>query len=389
MSVRSYDSAEGSDESIENLTKKILSRLSSTDFTSNKHDSAVRAIVDLQKLLADGHLISRTSQLQLLCAGVAIQRRVFVEDDIETKRLFRGTTTLVFVLIVTADHSVTNRSSDCTASMQVVARAASRSLWDDLKLISDGEDDSLVPPSELAKAAMNFACTQLQTAAIDDLHGIAATFFHAIAESFLAQQLSVETENDFLSLNAMRFAAVASSERNDESIANIVSAAESEMGQVVFRDLLLSFSLPRSVLGVRRVLIVTREAQQFATENHAVIVSNTHNDAMSGAAWCWENSSDEMTKICVLLAGVAMLTTTGNKEELRKADAFSGRVLLPFLETKPCAPELLRIALVPSSNLWVLHSLRNGKLSIESAATGLDGLLSACLALTDALARKK
>ena len=59
---------------------------------------------------------------------------------------------------------------------------------------------------------------------------------------------------------------------------------------------------------------------------------------MAGAEFIWQHSKDELERACALLAGVAILTTRGGEDPIRKKDAFVGRVSLPFLETTPPPP---------------------------------------------------
>ncbi len=371
------------------LAQKIHKRLSGADFSAHKHDSAVRAMGALYDALDSGAVVSRGAQLQLLCAGVALQRRIFVCEDAPQVALLGRSAALLLVLIVLADRLATGRTPDADAARDVLQRAAARSVHDDLRELREDEPDEAVPPGELAKAAMQLAGTQLETSSTEQLIPLAATFFKASGDSFVAQQLSGGRVDDFLTLGAARFAAAASRSNSDEAIQNVVSAAESEMGQVVFRDLIMSFKLPAFVLGVRRVLIVTREAQQTATESFPEIVNEAHNRAMEGALWSWKHNDDAIVRICVLLAGSALLLTEGGKDEIRKADAFAGRVLLPFLETPPAPPHLSRITLVPQTQTWTLHKFQHaGKLSVECSGCGEQGLLLCLLPLLDTLVSK-
>ena len=66
---------------------------------------------------------------------------------------------------------------------------------------------------------------------------------------------------------------------------------------------------------------------------------------MAGAEFIWQHSKDELERACALLAGVAILTTRGGEDPIRKKDAFVGRVSLPFFETTPPPPGVKRLAL--------------------------------------------
>ena len=86
-----------------------------------------------------------------------------------------------------------------------------------------------------------------------------------------------------------------------------------------------------------------------------------------------------MKRVCALLAGIAMLTTTGTDDTIRKATAFNGLVQLPFLETVPPAKRTqARLALVPTTRSWALYSLSaSGKPIVEISQRGFDGLVMA------------
>ena len=58
-----------------------------------------------------------------------------------------------------------------------------------------------------------------------------------------------------------------------------------------------------------------------------------------------------------MLAGIAILTTKGGDDPIRKLDAFRGRVALPFLETVGAINKGLRLTLVPDARRWILYSL--------------------------------
>ena len=49
---------------------------------------------------------------------------------------------------------------------------------------------------------------------------------------------------------------------------------------------------------------------------------------MAGTEFIWQHSTDALERACALLAGVAILTTRGGDDPIRKQDAFLGRVSL-------------------------------------------------------------
>ena len=78
---------------------------------------------------------------------------------------------------------------------------------------------------------------------------------------------------------------------------------------------------------------------------------------MAGSEWIWENGTDELERLCCLMAGLAVLTTKGGEDPIRKQDAFVGRVSLPFFETKPPASGVKRLALLTDQRRWVLYKV--------------------------------
>ena len=51
---------------------------------------------------------------------------------------------------------------------------------------------------------------------------------------------------------------------------------------------------------------------------------------MQGVEWTWRHTNNEFERMICLLAGLAVLTTKGRQDPLRKLDAFGGRFDLPF-----------------------------------------------------------
>lgn len=102
---------------------------------------------------------------------------------------------------------------------------------------------------------------------------------------------------------------------------------------------------------------------------------------MHGAQYCWAEDSNEIHKIAALLAGIAVLLCT-NTQSIRKDDAFAGRFDAPFLETRPPAPGVPRLALLQTSSEWVVYATNTttGKPVVELRAAGFEGLCQAALA---------
>jgi hypothetical protein len=103
---------------------------------------------------------------------------------------------------------------------------------------------------------------------------------------------------------------------------------------------------------------------------------------MAGAEFIWANGTDELERMCCLLAGVAILTTKGGDDPIRKLEAFGGRVALPFLETTGVGATGMRMALLPNARRWVLYRIgANGTPKVLSSLANFHGLCESVLAL--------
>ena len=157
----------------------------------------------------------------------------------------------------------------------------------------------------------------------------------------------------------------------------IITAADSTDGMNVFQDMLLSFWLPRHIVGVRNTLLISRRARRMAEIEHSDIVQLAHHAAMQGPLRVWKcgvliNDDEESTasdflttgvhsnstssfarisssgeahrrwktndieteKVCAVLSGLALLTCKSS-EDVRTGVAFKGTVDLPFLGNRP------------------------------------------------------
>lgn len=216
-------------------------------------------------------------------------------------------------------------------------------------------------------------------------------------------------------------------ERLAERLEAIANAAEGDMGRMAFKDLVLSFRLPRSAVGVRRGLLLNKQVHTVARKEHTSLVHDVHSLAMLGALAVW-NGKDrarapetdasgnaplfapicatpeerEIHRSCALLSGLAMLLSSGNQEDIINGIAFEGRVFLPFLfdmsscagaddadkadEAKGCPPgAALERRLFFDGNRWVLCRLEQGKLvDVVVSGHGLEGLCLCAVTLLDA-----
>ena len=218
---------------------------------------------------------------------------------------------------------------------------------------------------------------------METLTKLSNVFFRCSASAIVSSMMATATEtvdssSSFLTLDTVGMLNDANNLHGDKLDA-IVDSAESEAGQAVFRDLVLSFKLPQHVVGVRRVLMLSREANSIATKDYTEILNSSHEAAMRGASWSWREDPDPVHKMCALLAGLAMVLAR-TSENIRKGDAFAGRVLMPFIECNPPRAGVVRMALVPSSAAWAVFSTNeSGKVRVSYSDIGFDGMCSGTL----------
>lgn len=151
------------------------------------------------------------------------------------------------------------------------------------------------------------------------------------------------------------------------------------------RDMVLSFLLPSSVVGVRRTLLLPRAVATKATMEYTDIVQFAHETAMEGLEWTWEHSEDPLKLTCALLTAVACLTTREGEDPIRKGDAFGGLVSLPFLSAATPPDNRLRVSLVPESKRWVLFKMQNGEPVVQASVEGFEGAKLTMVGLCEAL----
>ena len=187
----------------------------------------------------------------------------------------------------------------------------------------------------------------------------------------------------------------------------------------VFRDLILSFSMPRRHVLCRRSLLFERETSRLAEVHHPHLLNRAHNAAMQMPSHVWANgvidqidqavaTSDYLDpsgldtetqpeadqevqpvardavfaveRSCALLSGLAMLVAN-DAEEARTGDAFERLVELPFLQTRLPDPDSRRITLIDACWYYYSNSRATGKLNVHMRGDGINGLVACAGAL--------
>jgi hypothetical protein len=398
------------------------------------HQSATKVMIQMRNLLLDPYIkVPREARMMLLYSGVDVHRRMALTIDEQERADLRMTTCLLFTLQVLCDQrercvglsagtpspslepamqapspgvspvgeeEVQDAGADAGEDVQPHMRRNERTLqrWNDTSLESamqrvreedvDGWDVVLrATPSTVCRACLEEAPLMPASEGMDGLFNMADLFFScsaaALQQSMLDAREPEESPSSFLTLGSADFLTSANHDLQNQRLAALASGAESEIGQAVLRDMILSFTLPPRVLGRRRNALLTREANAKAAESFTSVVNAAHEAAMRGADWSWAEDTNEVHRICALLAGLCMLTTgRGDKDAIRKNDAFRGRVQLPFLQTRSPDPGVSRLGYIPHMDQWMIYTVgRNGLPKVELKHTGFDGLCLAALHL--------
>jgi len=437
---------EGKGASVAELVARLCTKLApAAPLSLSAHQSIARTIARL-RLQLDARprpAVDRGARFGLLCAGIHVHRRAqgsmrivarggVADAGADSKEELESTDALLVaslmlrtsacMLVLCAMAEWPTFEADADGALERAARA----LMDTLEVTTlegamlpppprkrngteaeTAEAERLIAswqralaaqlrPDRVARAALRSAAAAMQTpaegaasnatAAWRRLETLAPVFFRNSADAMAFRMLLPDGDADFVSLDAGRLARLSEGERSSK-LAAIAQAAESESGQSVARSLMLSFLLPPSVVGTRRSLLLSRQANTQAMIDHPNEVERAHNLAMAGTEWIFDKGADDLERAVALLAGVAMLTTEGSEEGVRKGSACDGRVQLPFFETPPPAkPSALRLAFVPHLRRWVLYRLdKRGKPAVVCSQRGFEGLCTAALLLVESL----
>ena len=428
-------SASASSYTNENLIQKISNRVGaeSRPLSLSAHLRACQHLTALRDRLLqeDAELLSASSRMRLKCAGITLYRRASVdwvagEDETamssmqhaalalaerENKSLFEASAMLVFLLLC-VDETTRRGAPHCGQVDEAAAalkRAQELSVCDQMRqggsrkrkrTKEDGERGEGEGEEERGPQVAEEECEgrrvarseECMTIGRDSLSGggvglasLANTYFEAASLELQAQLLLGTSDDEFVSIGAAPVEGGDGASRA-EKLAALAAAAESEAGQSIARDLYLSFMLPANLVKTRQHLLLNRETSTRAGVDYPELVNSAHSMAMADTSFIWNNGTCEIERMVSLLAGVAVLATTGGADPVRKMDAFGGRVLLPFLTTKPCEPKKLRLLFAGESQSWILFSLSpSGAPRVLSCVRGFEGMCDSLLRLASAL----
>ena len=399
----SEQGANSKKRTVAQLVERLRSKASLERLSLMAHLSVGRTLCRLRDAIANGEEVSQKSAMALLCCGISLYRRHTLgdreeddEDSEETNALIKRSTVLIFVLLAAIEASRGDRL-DLDRAREVVEAANAATLANVLKVPNRrkrkaSEDEApdpeeadaaeqwarvmTVSSGELTLSVLQFVSRSIGKSDAADHETLADLFFRNSAACMAHKMLLKGGDRDFVSLRATASNPIPREKR----LLALAQAGESEAGQQILRDLLLSFLLPSSIVGVRRNLLMSRAASTAAGVDHADVVNTGHSVAMAGSEFIWQHSKDELERACALLTGVAILTTRGGEDPIRKKDAFVGRVSLPFFETTPPPPGVKRLALIPDQRRWVLYKIgKDGAPNVQCNLRGFEGLCDCLL----------
>lgn len=407
------------------------------------HRSAVNTLLKIRDAMLRGLEPNQGSKMALLCAGINCCRRIACEvEDRANADLLRTTQTLLFSLLAlaepraeslqldggtdepaddgaeadetdegqpdgtegddvaeTADEEAkeTDRPSKCRRlgamrdDQQLLLAWKGRSLAEKINEGSDCADSSwsdlLRSDARVSRAVLKEAQFVSDKNAMVSMQDLAVIFFRCSSQAMASSMLSSvqpkqrdrpAQDMSFLTLDTVSMMNEAN-ENQEEKLYALADAAESEAGQAILRDLILSFKLPQHAVNVRRTVCLSRESNTTATRQFPEVLNVAHEAAMRGSLWSYQSDPDPIHKMSALLAGFALVMVTG-KDDIRKGSAFKGRVSLPFLDCPPPPPHVTRLALLPETGEWCVYNLAStGKPRVKCRKRGYQGFCEALL----------
>lgn len=324
---------------VNDLVKKLHGRLGHEDSLSlTEHLSAAKVLCSIRNRLSNGETLDSKTLIVLLCSGIACHRRWSVGDsgiggdategsardeakelklNDESKELVRGTATRIFVLLCMSERQK-KQTSDLQGARAAVATAGLTSVWtqieprpkrakkkkacateegtdaaatadaqdaQDAQDAEDGDERREEPswevatrltPGEVARHALTLGVNCLDDEVYTALDGLMSLFYRNASANMAGSMLMPSGDQDFVSLAMATPMNALKGEQRAKKLAALSMAAESEAGQSIMRDFLLSFLLPASHVGVRRTLLLTRASSTQAGVDYPELTTRAH-----------------------------------------------------------------------------------------------------------------
>jgi len=402
--------ADGRKRTVENLVERLQKKALTPRLSLSAHLSIGRTLCKLRDAIINEEAVSANAATSLLCCGINLYRRHTIadaeeedDDSEETITLVKKSTVLIFVLLAAiearnsglvdlqaVDHVVKTANESTLANVFIPKTKKRKGIGLDARdatdapnanearaiEISEWEQALAISPGELTLNVLKLVSNSIAFVEGSEHERLSDLFFRSSAACMAHNILLASGTENFVSLKAVGTNDIPKEQR----LLAIVQAGESEAGQSCLRDLLLSFLLPSSIVGVRRNLLMSRSASTAAGIEYADSVNQAHSVAMAGTEYIWQHGTDTLERACALLAGIAVLTTRGGDDPIRKLDAFLGRISLPFLETTSPAPGVKRLVLLPDRRRWILYKIdKKNQPTVLCNLSGFEGLCDCVL----------
>ncbi len=384
MSVASDATSDaGEERERNNLDIAMRARRNLKDALENDsvraHRRAVGKLCLLKTRLEASDDLAKDVVQVLASAGAQVGRAVTFAINEDDKSDLAITLSLLFGLVVLCKTCPPAPADELPALRETLRK------YDAFTLVSDRED--YVPHHVAAGALLRLWSTPGGVEPTAIARFAAQRFFRATSSAmFMGKILEAADEEDdedddamFCSLSVGKVLEEANPEMQEKRLRGIVDGADSEVGQQVLRDLILSFLLPRELLGARKTLLLPREASKRAGVEHGLLLSQAHDAAMRGAPWSFSDDPEKVHRICALLSGLAMLQLAKAKQaDVRTAVPFDGMVQIGFLELQPSTHKK-KLVYDEEIDTWRVYS--RDPLTIHARGAGLEGLKTCILEL--------
>lgn len=292
----------GRKRTVAHLVDRLAQRTSADRLSLLSHLSIGRTLCKLRDAILAGEEVSKKAAMSLLCAGISLYRRHTLgdreeqdEDSAETSALIKQSATLVFVLLA-AIEGRSNDSTDLDVVHGKVTAASDATLRHVLRLPrrkrkaaeaeaeAEGEESEdaaawtralAISSGELTMCVLRYVSCTIGKEKDKEHEQLADVFFRNSAACMAHGLLLKNGAHDYVSLRSQSTSDIP----RDKRLLAIAQAGESEAGQSVLRDMLLSFLLPARTVGVRRHLLMSRAASTAAGVDHADAVNQAHSVA--------------------------------------------------------------------------------------------------------------
>ena len=305
-------------------------------------DDTLALLMALIGLLLQHKSASRSEDTVFIDAGVGIAAREACVEELRK-----------------ADHAL--RGASLAAQMQFKPKAVSGDVDKSLRTVSAKIDALLAPLEELVRlpsckdALQEWAC--------------------AVASGWSRlERLRLVVNAGRSEFDSLGVSTLDARERVD-AVRALLRSSASEAGQMVAKDLFVSFKAPLHLVGHRRTLLMSQSTATLIAQHSLDLVTDVHRIAQKGGERMYDSATDADQSPRVAAVLTALAIAIGQSEsQLRRGDAFGGRVQLPFLCTRP--PKRGEMLLyIEDEDAWLLlRTGSKGRVEVAARRTGAIGL---------------